>query len=455
MSHDDSERMQGTGFFGIKKGCAPLDESIPQRLRRLTYSGSPVYGTSLLVMGFSEENQWQKRIASSVIENYFYAIAKDTLKVTVEPDKGADDQQELDIDSKTLSSWFDRLEGVSDQDEEDGSALRRAKAYYESSNEVSPVEKQDTDLGHCKLFVKLGEGLPSRVALIRRTGMLVTDKQTNLRRFPSHQEFAAMCVFEDPAGNELLRRMESPQHDRFEPDRLPMDERERGHRALTRIARWIREEVRNKAGPRDSGQKTMLSELATYLPDPYPDEPFDDATNDSGGDIKERGFGDRIILTLKPIRPNVATLQKGSEEGTDGPGEDIGDSGGGGASSNGGEGGTGGKGEGEGEGGSGGRSGGTARRVLPISAVRIVPVSADDNRYRLSFRPHRTGVARIEIDEAGDSNTNPAEDVCAADGSTLERVALTMGRRISLEIVVDNPIRDRALRVEAVEVVDE
>ena len=53
-----------------------------------------------------------------------------------------------------------------------------------------------------------------------------------------------MCVFEDPKGNELLRRMENAQHNKFEPDRLPVADRERGRKALNRITRWIRSEIR-------------------------------------------------------------------------------------------------------------------------------------------------------------------------------------------------------------------
>ena len=420
MSHEDRGRRQGTGFFGINKGCEPLVKSIPKRLRNMR-GETPVYGTSLLAMGFSEESQWQKRIASSIIENYFYAIDKGTLKIILEPD--VDVAEEIDINSKTLPRWFDSLLGDppdQEQEEEDGSALGRAKSYYELGNEVSPVGKQDPDLGHCKLFVKLGEGLPSRVALVRGTGMLVTDQQKGLMRFPLHQDFAAMCVFEDTAGNELLRQMESPRHDEFEPDRLPKNERARGRRALKRIIKWIREEVKAKAGPRDSGQKTILSELATYLPDLYPDEPFDDATND--GD-REKGFGDRITVKLKPIRlPPVPPPPEPDEEPvsprppspTPSP----------------------------------------ERRLLPISAVRVIPIPGNDNHYHLNFTPHRTGIARIEIKEAGDSSTNPAEDVRVVEGSTHTR-SLTAGERISVKIVADKPIRDRALHVEAVEEIDE
>ena len=127
-------------------------------------------------------------------------------------------------------------------------------------------------------------------------------------------------------------------------------------------------------------------------------------------------------------------------------------SGGGGTGENGGVGGTGGAGEGEGQGGTGGKGGGTVRKTLPISRVRILPVQGSNNRYRVSFRSGTTGAARLELEEAGDSSAIPLEDVHAADGSTLERIDLVSGERTVVELIADNPIRDRALRVVAVEV---
>lgn len=456
MSHDESgSRTQGNGFYGIKENCEALIDSIPDRLRLHDKQGNLLHGTSLLVTGFNEERNWRRRIASSVIENYFYAIDKGNLKVLIEPESDAADVDE--IDSNSLAGWFEALEDQSQApEEEDGTALKRAKAYWELvDGGVEPIEKQDQDLGHCKLFIRVGDGLPSRVALIRRTGMLVTDQQTNpnLLRFPQHQGFAAMCVFEDPSGNELLRRMENPQHDKFQPDQLPQEERDKGHRALARITKWIRDEIRKQAGPKETGQTTVLSELAAYLPDLYPDEPFDDAGNDGDAGTREPGFGEKITLKLKPIRRSAAALPRGEEDDAEGYGGDVGGSGGGAGSGNGGGGGTGGQGEGEGEGGSGGQSGGAVRKTLPISAVRVLPIPGAPNRYRLSFKAHRAGVARIEIEEAGDSNTNPLEDIRAAGGEASAGIPLTAGERSTLEIIADNPIRERALRVEAVEVV--
>ena len=461
MSHGTTtRRTQGTGFYGVKEECEALSnaDSIPASLRRLNANRLPEHGTALVIAGFSEESNWQQRIASSVIENYFYAIAQGSLKVLVDPGVHATNLPDVQIDNTNLSQWFETLEdSIASDDDEDGSALRRAKAYCELVNgSIVPTEKQDNELGHCKLYVRVGEGLPSRVALVRRTGMLVTDQQTNLLRFPLHREFAAMCIFEDPSGNELLRRMENPQHDRFEHNRLPEEERGKGKRALKRITSWIRDEIRKQAGPQETSQTTILSELSAYLPDLHLDEPFDGADEGNEG-TKERGFGERITMSLKPIRKSAPALPKGDEDDAEGTGSDLGNSGGGGTDTNGGGSGSGGPGEGEGDGGSGSRSGGAARRPLPISAVRVLPVREGENLYCLSFRPHRSGTCRLEVEEAGDSSTSTLEDVRAADGTPLANVSVTLmaDERTSLEILSDSPIRDRAIRVVAVEVANE
>lgn len=436
----------------MKDKCEALSDvdSIPNGFRQTQH------GTALVIAGFSEESNWQQRIAASVIENYFYAIANGSLRVLVDPGLRPADLPDVQIDNTNLPLWFHTLEdSIASDDDEDGSALKRAKAYCELvDGSIVPAEKQDVELGHCKLYVRVGEGLPSRVALVRRTGMLVTDQQTNLLRFPLHQEFAAICIFEDPSGNELLRRMENPQHDRFEHNRLPEEERSKGKQALRRITSWIRDEIRKQAGPKEANQTTILSELAAYLPDLHPDDPFDGADYNSNDETKERGFGDRITMSLKPIRKSAPALPKGEEDDADGTGSDRGSSGGGGADTNGGGNGSGGTGEGEGEGGSGSRSGGAVRKRLPVSAVRVLPVEKGEDRYRLSFRPHRSGKCRLEVEEAGDSSTDTLEDVRTADGEPLANVSVTLiaDKRVSIEILSQSSIRDRAIRVVAVEV---
>ena len=461
MSHQSERgKTQGTGFYGIKEQCRELtNPKIPDRFRVLREDGkTPVQGTSLSITGFHKTEDWRRRIASSVIENFFYAVGRGKLTVLVEPDPHQTELELLEINENTLRRWFDYLEenpiGTDDSGEVDGNALKDTRAFWEISHGTPTAETQDKDLGHCQLWIRVAEDLPSKVALVRRTGMLVTDHQTRLLQFHSYQKFAALCVFEDPKGNELLRNMENPQHNQFEPERLPENEKERGRRALKRITKWIRAEIRKAAGPPEGGNSKLLNELAEYLPHRKAEGPYEDAEGDDESS-KEPGFGHRVKLTLKPVRRSRPAGLTSNEEATDddgGDGEGTGNVGGGGKGTNSGEGGSGGRGEGEGEGGTGGRGGGrvTARQIS-VSGVRLLPIDGQDNRYRLSFRADEDGVARLELQEAGDSSTVPRDDIRAVDGhESFERVHLHKGRRTEIIITAETPIGDRALRLRAV-----
>ena len=154
--------------------------------------------------------------------------------------------------------------------------------------------------------------------------MLITSKQRGLLQFRALKDFIAVCVFDTEKGNELLRKMENPLHDQFEPERLSDDvERRRGRTALKRITRWIREEIGKCAAPSPSAETTTLDELAQYLPDLEPDEPLD---SQSGKDGDEAFPGSAV--RLKPRRRTTRSHQE--NEVDDGDGVGTGTSGGGG-----------------------------------------------------------------------------------------------------------------------------
>ena len=457
MSHTNAEgeETQGTGFFGVKEDCRELTQGIPPLFRLLDKHQRPLQGTSLAIMGFRETDDWRRRVAASAIRNFFYAITTGRLSVIVEPDESSD---LMEIDRGSLESWFQHLTEDADSDDPENTSddpLREAQNFWELSRDEPVAEKQDSELGHCRLWIHTDEGLPSKVAFVRRTGMLVTTQQPGLIRFHGYREFAALCVFEDPAGNELLRRMENPKHDQFEPDRLPKDERSRGRSALKRITDWIRSEIRKQAGPPEGGRRTVLSELAVYLPDYQPEEPFDDASHDGSEGSGEPGFGERVTLSLKPVRrpaPPIASVDDRSDLDGNSEGDDAGTVGGAGTDSGSDGGGSGGEGEGDGQGGTGTRGGGSRQRGIPVSRVRILPIVGRENCYQLSFMADADGIARLAFEEAGDSSTVPRDDIRAvAEDASLDRVRVAKGQRTVLEITSDGSIEGRAWRLSAVE----
>ena len=87
--------------------------------------------------------------------------------------------------------------------------------------------------------------------------------------------------------------------------------------------------------------------------------------------------------------------------------------------------------------------------------MRLLPLTDRPNCYRLSFRAAGTGVARLELHEAGDSTTIFRRDIRTVPsegeaGESLEAVTLAQDGRTELTITADEPIGGRAWRLSAV-----
>lgn len=463
MSHIDAdgEETQGTGFFGLIDGCRELSGDAVPRQIAVKEDGNG-NGTSLWIAGFEGDTDWQLRIASSVIENFFSAIADGRLGVTLETNQAMADRGLMSIDQHNLPIWFEWLSDDGNLTAGEDDALAEARVFSEilQGDDVTLRERRDSDLGDCRLYIKVGEGLPGKVALIRQTGMLITSDQrgakgrAGLQKFPGMRDFAAVCRFDSEEGNELLRQMENPQHNQFEPDRLPADMQDTGHRALNRIARWIRSEIAALAAPVVSDEITVLPELADLLPELEPDDPF--GSGDEGdGDLKFEAAA--ATIRLKPRRRSVApTLEDddGEAEGDDPGGEE----GGAGEGQNQGVGGGGfGAGDGSGEGGSGAKGGGRASAAFEIHDVRVLPADEEGHVCRLAFTPDASasGVG-VRIEEAGDSTSISRTDLKARapDGSLVEigdiRLDLVAGQRAEVIIAGSDRVDGRAWRLRAV-----
>ena len=422
LAHDGNgeARLQGTGFFGIRDQCSELTrpEQIPNLLRVLDQDGNPIHGTSLAIAGFAERDGWQRRVAASILENFFHSIRSAHLRVVLEPSNGED---EISIDETTLDLWFEHLLQDGGLGNEQMKALREAHTFRSLFDDERTVkrETQDRDLGHCELWILVAdkEQLPRKVALVRSSGMLVTTRQTGLILFSGFRDFAAVAVFTDPDGNELLRDMENPNHDQFEPDRVQSErEKRRAKAALKRITTWIRTEIKSVAGPRDDSHTKIVDELARYLPDLHPDDAFGEGEGSPSN--AEKRFEDGIeVLEREVRRAKRPFLDDESDSEHEGDGEDTGHEGGGGAEGRG-EGRGGGSGDGEGEGGTGGRGGTERGSALSIQDVRLLPVSSDGRRLELSFVPETGGSVELKVLEAGDSTAipHPNLQVLAKDG---------------------------------------
>lgn len=448
MSHRDEAgtTYRGTGFWGVRRNCQPFigqSDLLPAWLRRGN-PGAEAIGTTLSILGFVPTPNWEKILAASIAESFFGAIQKGHLVVAIEGGPT--------VDAASLADLFadgGMQDAIKDQKEEpetfqnSGHFLRAL-----SSTETQVEETESLRLGHCKLHILVGEHLPKRVAVLRN-GMLITANLARLRRFSDFKEFAAVFECWSDKGNALLRAMEPPAHDDFEPDRLPtLQQTREGRRALDELATWVRDALKRHAQD-PVAEVTPIDELAEFFGD-------DENADGAGARDKEENPTGALTIRARPIRKKKLTVKVEAEDagydGEDGDGSDG--TGPVGEGSGAGEGGTGGGGSNEGEGGdrsSGGAGAGTwsPAAALPLRNVRAVVLSPA--RRRIAFTPDTGGTFRIELEDSGADTNRSLSVIGASDGDVAGgrlTLACVANQRVVMEVDLERPF-EGTVRVKA------
>ncbi|TPN02784.1 hypothetical protein FKO01_49200 [Mesorhizobium sp. B2-3-3] len=439
MSHHDAKGRvrRGTGFWGVRRNCAPvigLVDDLPDWLRLTDSDGNLAEpGTMLTIIGFQPGKNWQKVLAANVAENFFGAISRGDLEVDI------DDR--ISITRDTLPEIFSDgsiLEAIKDQPGEPD-RFEDTSNYLNALNEgpeVIVAKHESLHLGECQLRILIGENLPRRVAVLRN-GMLITEALPGLKRFGDFKEFVAVLECPTDKGIHLLRAMEPPRHDAFEPDRLPPDRRHTGRIALRELADWVRKTLGRYA--RDPvKEETALDELADM---------FGDEDEEGSAKQKDENPGGKIIIRARQVKPKSTGAPIGGSAPTvdeeEGEGEGNGKSDG----FNEGEtkGGFGARGPNETIGGDGTGSGGanTVSRTmgtgLPLADVRAVLLGP--RKRRVAFTPQVTGTIVVELQDSG-ADTNYALSIASSDQGAVsrgrvDRLPVTAGSRCVLEIELE------------------
>lgn len=260
--------------------------------------------------------------------------------------------------------------------------------------------------------------------MVRNNGMRIYDYSPRSCRVP----FSGLFICKDRDGNELLRDLEPPKHDKWDPKRV---EGNRGHKALNEIKLWIREEVK-KLNPLFSGSSFNENELAKYLSEDDPEEQ-DDLPNEDTGSSEEMDLDPKPMpeeLPVQPLAVKPVTVKPTETGGGSGPGRNGGGGSGGG-----------------GGGGAGDGGPGLEETDLPPDLQVRTFSSGAANQYRLVLRSETDFGGEVEIFAVGeDGSRDPVSvksakpegggDPFNASGKTIKGVKLTANTpfRINLEI---------------------
>lgn len=415
MSHysdDDPPRtLKGAGYWGVIHKCQPISGAasavadVFQRSKEPHFS-KELFGTTITILAFDDTPKWREELALYVLQNYFGAILDGRLCVDV-------DGQYV-LNRYTIKSNFEdaTLESIAKENINDGEQFECCRNYFRALLDGEEVIVRDTQmnmLGHSRIRIIVGEKLEKKVCILRN-GMFITETLPGLKSFSDFKEFIAVFQCLSKSGNQLLRGMEPPKHDAFEPERLPSHaEQAKGKKALKEIHAWVRTILKEYA-------KDPVAEVTTLdeLKDFFGDESGSGAGG-SGEDINPFGG---IVIQPKPIRTyvpliKVKTEEDGGQDGGEAAGEGVGGEGDGGlGDGQNGEGGGGGqgKGGGDGEGGKGQATGGEGggdgsagpsvhSALIAIQNFRSVPISRRNRR--IAFTPSGSGRVFLKLLEAG------------------------------------------------------
>lgn len=429
VSHLDAknEARRATGYWGVQPGCQPLTDpdQAPEWLRR------EGIGTSIFCVGFRPQQQWDLRIAYSVLANFFAAIHFGQLAFKIAG-------EHFLINSNTLYSMFsdDAIKTVA---EKAGKApnLDLARQFYEC---LVSVEATDNSLtlspDHMfKIRILVRDKLPKRVGILRNGMLVATDLREfgdKLERFAGCKDFVAIVEPSSPIANELLRELENPKHNGFSAERIDDPQKQDRAAGLMRALRTqIRDTIKAIAQVK-SDAETSLEELSEFFADnsKHANNKPKSAENDV----------ERYILKPPRRQPPRQIAIRTSSPDSDDANAGVGGSGGGSSGSGkaGGSDGTSGGGQDEGHG-KGRPSHGTS---VELRHLRVLFDGPDARRRTICFTSDRSCRIRLGASATGMISREPLAISVAAEADVKgDRVELEVreGERVALKVQFAEP----------------
>jgi hypothetical protein len=292
---------QGTGFIGNIDAEQKLSralrnaDSIPECFRR----AEPGLDVWILGSRHSEHN-WFEPFMRSALANFWPAIADG--KITFEI--GGETINSATLGKEMRTHRFD--EQVDDE-----------MPYYRAlvDQHSKTFTRTLPNARECRLhLLTVGRDLPKRIRMVRRTGMVIDMYRPHVGFLP----FAGLFVCEGHEGNRLLRSLEPPRHDKWDPSRAEEPE---ATQALDEIRKWIREIVGQQT-PHAGEDQFNESEVPPDLLEDVPENPITDSTEfepDLGGTPKDSPPPVQVQIRTRTLRKTT----KSGKKGGGGEGDDV------------------------------------------------------------------------------------------------------------------------------------
>ena len=200
------KEFQGIAQYGIiqNKATSIRDKGSipPQFMRQET-------GTDIYVIGYQlNNNDYLEKFTIGIINNFWPAIYSNNLEV-IYSDKLSQPFKSMTITSQSLNNYISQYRAQFKKN--------LTWEFYQTFTDPShSFEEEVPGLGKVGLFIKFNSAFASKVFYMRRPKMKIQEKSKTY----TSRSFSAVVNCSDEIGNEFLRRLEPPKHDRWSVNNL-------------------------------------------------------------------------------------------------------------------------------------------------------------------------------------------------------------------------------------------
>ncbi len=212
-------------------------------------------GTGIFIIGFDPTvRDWNKVARKSIAKNFFMAINDKKLAINIQGNI---------INHNTLNEIFEK-------ELKKDSMYHYYKIISNSNKKIQIIGK----FGKFLVQIHVGdENLPNGICYINRRGMVITHERS-FKKNPFHNrslgagwaKYAAVIMADDDKTDEKIRKMEPPNHESIEYERIN-DEKERASMGeeLREIQNKITKIIENAMGIDNRDKEIVLEELLDIL----------------------------------------------------------------------------------------------------------------------------------------------------------------------------------------------
>ena len=286
----DGEETIGVGFYHNVENNCPIFSDDECALRDLL--NRQEFGTDVVIAGFKQTESWKEDIEKAVLSNFFVTIANDDLVVRIDG---------LEINSGNLK---DRIKYYADKEAQSNEKEKNITPILEFYHAISEYDFKETgdiiENGDAILYIKKDDGFSKSIAEMRSIGMVVRTRHNNI-----FTRYAAVVVVQSGELNDLLKEIEPPAHDDWDPGLIEDDPetQAKARKYRSKLISWVNKVIAEKCRS-EATDEIDLDGMSAYLP-------FDDEDKALSGTEPESDItpdGDTKMDTPVARKPNVKKL---------------------------------------------------------------------------------------------------------------------------------------------------